>query len=287
MSIRKISLQSDNWRNQLEFLLSSLKWDGKRFRDEQGKVVTIETPEFTLRSDGVFLGKGVDPSAIPRDSVDVPREALNFLIATKIPINPDYRRMSIQERATAFTFGEITKQQVLQDTRTSLLKALSNGETFEMWKKQIGGKVKAEGWFSSSRTDKERNARLRGAFQDHMKIARAVGQWERGQRTKQFFPYYLYGRTTSTQARDEHLKFVGLLLPVDDAFWLIYFPPSDYSCKCSVRQITAAELKSRGGLSERPPIQYQTVRSKGQEFSVPKGTSPTFINPIASAQGRL
>ena len=37
----------------------------------------------------------------------------------------------------------------------------------------------------------------------------------------------------SVAPRDEHMKFYGIVRPIDDPFWTTHLPPSDWNCKCS------------------------------------------------------
>src|SRR5690606_37926146 len=79
----------------------------------------------------------------------------------------------------------------------------------------------------------------------------------RAQRTKKALPFFLYIRTSSRDPREEHLGWVGIVLPVDHPFWNTHFPPNGWQCKCQVRQITAREAKRLLGLTAEPGgIQY-------------------------------
>ena len=119
-----------------------------------------------------------------------------------------------------------------------------------------------------------------------MRSARAAGQWERIQRTKAGLPYLLYVRTASAHPREQHLAFVGIILPVDHPFWATHFPPNGWGCKCSVRQITRFEyerLAATGDyLLEPPTIETKPFinRRTGEVIHVPVGIDPGWhTNP--------
>lgn len=144
-----------------------------------------------------------------------------------------------------------------------------------------------------------------------MRTARAAGQWERIQRTKDTHPSLLYQLGPSKEHRPEHVEWHGLLLHVDDPFWREHFPPNGWGCKCWVRQVSrreAARLEKSGitapepkpvlgadGIptghvdqsrkvpvrTERPKAVYVDFKNKrtGVEERVPKGIDPGFHRP--------
>lgn len=117
-----------------------------------------------------------------------------------------------------------------------------------------------------------------------MRAARAAGQWQRIERTKQILPFILYVRTASIEPRPEHLAFEGIILPADDAFWRTHFPPNGWGCKCSVRQISAREATKLGYKPEDggPQIVWRQFLNKrtGELVKVPEGIDPGWqTNP--------
>lgn len=209
-----------------------------------------------------------------------------------------------EEHAYAFTVAKATETELLTTFKTSIGKAIANGQGFENWKKAIGAELSRIGWggprmvsdptgidpdrmvdFSSAR-------RLKTIFWSNMNAARAAGQWERAQRSKKVLPYILYVRTTSADPRPEHLTWAGIILPVDDPFWNTHWPPNGWLCKCQVRAITQREATS---LLDRAPdgkISYSDQvpdlgpdvvhrnRRTGELTSVPPGIDPGWhTNP--------
>ena len=75
------------------------------------------------------------------------------------------------------------------------------------------------------------------------RIERAAAQWQRIQRTKRAMPYLLYQLGPRREACGLHLKWDGVLLPVDDPWWKTHFPPNSSECKCWVRQISKYEYQ--------------------------------------------
>ncbi|TXI14238.1 MAG: DUF935 family protein [Pedobacter sp.] len=73
-----------------------------------------------------------------------------------------------------------------------------------------------------------------------------MGQkWLEIQEQKDVFPWLQYQTKGDGRVRAEHDRLNGIVLPADDAFWLAYYPPNGWRCRCSVKPLTDAQLKSR------------------------------------------
>lgn len=198
----------------------------------------------------------------------VPKEALDYFRAKGI--KPGFSHLDVwrEEHASAFTVAKAMEVDLLQDIRGELDRALAEGRTFEDFKKSLAPKLQEHGWWGKGEvidplTGKRRLAqlgsprRLRVIYETNMRTARAAGQWERIQRTKQSHPFLLYQLGPSREHRPEHVGFHGLLLPVDDPFWGTHMPPNGWGCKCRVRQISKVEAGrlERDGISAPEPEQ--------------------------------
>lgn len=203
-----------------------------------------------------------------------------------------------EEHAYAFTVAKAVDLELLTLFKTSIQRAIDKGEGFESWREKLIPELQALGWYGRRKVDDptgawkskivdfSRPARLENIFWSNVRSARAAGQWERIQRTKAGLPYLLYVRTASANPREQHLAFVGIMLPVDDSFWSTHFPPNGWGCKCSVRQIMRFEyqrLAATGDyLLEPPTIETRPFvnRRTGEIVHVPVGIDPGWgTNP--------
>ena len=158
-----------------------------------------------------------------------------------------------EEHAYKFTVAKAVELDVLNAFRSTMSQAIAEGKGYDSWKPLIEKELVKQGWWgprmvkdpSGQQPDRMVNfssdRRLKTTFWSNMNSARAAGQWERAQRSKQALPYVLYVRTTSADPRPEHLQWVGLILPIDDPFWTTHWPPNGWLCKCQVRMISARE----------------------------------------------
>lgn len=203
-----------------------------------------------------------------------------------------------EEHAYAFTVAKAVDLELLTLFQTSIQKAIQDGQGFETWRQGLIPELQRLGWYGKRQVDDPTGAwkskvvdfswpaRLQTIFWANVRPARAAGQWERIQRTKRGLPYLLYVRTASVEPRQQHLAWVGTILPVDHDFWKTHFPPNGWGCKCSVRQITRMEyerLKGQDGYSIEPPtieMRPWTNARTGEVTWVPVGIDPGWgTNP--------
>lgn len=190
--------------------------------------------------------------ATARGPGPVPQDALDFFKAKQLKVGFDYRDVWREEHAHAFTVAKMTQLSMLRDTQDSLAEALANGTTFRDWAKQIRPELERKGWWGVKEridplTGKKKLVqlgsvrRLKVIYNTNMRTARAAGQWQRIQRTKETLPYLLYQLGPSEHHREQHVAWEGLLLSADDGFWDTHMPPLGYGCKCWVRQVDRGE----------------------------------------------
>lgn len=194
----------------------------------------------------------------------VPAEVLRYFKQKDLKIGFDHRDVWNEEHDWAFSAAKIMRLDVLDMLHDEVTKAIEQGMPFKEFAKSIEPRMKALGWWEPHDVvDPETGkavtvnppARLRTIFATNMRTARAVGQWDRIQRTKRTRPYLLYQVGPSARHRDQHLGWHGVLLPADDAFWKVAFPPNGYGCKCSVRSVSQSEadnLEQNGVLAPNP-----------------------------------
>lgn len=71
-------------------------------------------------------------------------------------------------------------------------------------------------------------------------FAVAVGQmsskWKTIQENKKDLPLLKYLTVGDDRVRPAHRELDGIIKPVDDKFWDVYFPPNGWNCRCFVQQ---------------------------------------------------
>ncbi len=231
-----------------------------------------------------------------------PREALNYFRAKKLKPSFDYRDVWREEHASAFTVAKAMQIDILETIRDELDRSLAQGIPYEEFKKDLIPTLQKLGWWGKSEevdpaTGETQEVvlgtprRLKTIYQVNMRTARSAGQWQRAQRTKRSHQYLLYELGPSKEHRQEHLRWNGLLLPVDDPFWSTHMPTNGYGCKCRVRQVSRREyerlVKTGKYLTKAPQVKTREWVNKrtGETLQVPEGIDPGFdTNPGAVAR---
>lgn len=168
-----------------------------------------------------------------------------------------WRDVEPEEHAVSFTVAKAMRMDVLSSIRGAVQKALDEGETLETFRKNLTPELQRLGWWGSSlavdpatgeeklvRTGSPR--RLKTIYNANLRSARAAGQWDRIQRTKEALPYLTYRLGPSERHRPAHVAREGITLPVDHPFWETWYPPNGWGCKCWVRQVSRTEAEELG-----------------------------------------
>ena len=80
--------------------------------------------------------------------------------------------------------------------------------------------------------------------------------------------------------RPEHVCWNGTLLPADDPWWHGHFTPSGWGCRCWARQVSRAEARRLGGLSDPPAkeVREWTNPRTGKAMEVDRGLHPAWAS---------
>lgn len=224
----------------------------------------------------------------------VPKAAIRFLEAKGLRPAFSWLEVWREEHSYAFPVAKATQLDVLTSIKEELVKALAEGRTLAQFRNDLTPTLQRLGWWGRQRvtdplTGKEVSTqlgsprRLRTIYQTNMRTARAAGQWERIERTRQALPYLRYGLGPSERHRPLHESWDGKILPADDSWWSTHMPPNGWGCKCRVRQVSQAEMDRRGlAVSPSPKVRRVEWLNKrtGAVEMVPEGIDPGFdYNP--------
>lgn len=211
-----------------------------------------------------------------------PKEALRFFAAKGLKPGFSYLDVWRDAHKKAFTVAKVMELDLLADVKASIEGALRDGTPFEAWAKDIRPTLDQSGW-SAYGTEETAPRRLKTIYQTNMRMARAVGQQERIQRTKATLPFLKYELGPSEKHREEHVAWAEAptILPADDPWWEDHTPPLGYGCRCWVRQISTREALELGGQTEAPDDEAVdwTNPKTGQTEEIPAGVDPGFDYP--------
>lgn len=219
-----------------------------------------------------------------------PAEAIEYFRQKGFAIGFDHRDVWQEQHQAAFTVAKVMQQDILQDIRTEIDRALTDGTTLRDFQQRLMPALQAKGWWGRQFKDdpltgdtKEvqlgSTRRLKVIYDTNLRTAHSEGQWQRIQDRKESFPYLEYDGNNSENPRLQHSAWDGLTLPVDDLFWQDHMPVKAYGCKCRVIPRTARQIERSGKpVSESPvvpKIPYVNART-GEVQQVPAGVNPSF-----------
>lgn len=207
----------------------------------------------------------------------LPKEAIDYLKAKGLTPSTAYDTIFGEEHNLGFMVAGITSKSVLRDIRKSLMLALEKGVPFEQWAKEMRPTLTRLGWDSDTN---KAPYRIRTVYDTNMRVARAVGQWDRITKTQRALPFLKYMLGPSERHREEHVRFAGTTLPVGHPWWDEHFPPNGYGCKCWVQQLTKGQATQQG-VTKDPDDGVDTyVNRDGVGIQSPRGVQPGWgYNP--------
>jgi SPP1 gp7 family putative phage head morphogenesis protein len=205
------------------------------------------------------------------------------------------------EHARAFTVAKAMSREILEDIRAEVDRALAEGRTLAQFREALTPVLQAKGWWGRQEaTDPQTGEtrpvqlgsprRLRTIYEVNVRTAHQAGRWERIQRVKASMPYLRYTAVMDGRTRPEHRAWHGTVLPVDDPWWDVHYPPCGWNCRCTVTQMSERTLERRGyAVTERPaafPARPFTNRRTGEVTTVPGGIDPGWAYNVGKAGPR-
>lgn len=161
----------------------------------------------------------------------------------------------------AFVVAGAMKDALVKDFHEAVTRAIAEGGTLEDFRKDFDRIVASHGWSYKG----SRGWRSRTIYETNLSTAFSAGRWAQIQRLKAVRPYIRYITMADEHVRFSHRKLHDIVLPADHPFWLRWFPPNDWGCRCFVQSLSEADLK-RMKLKVTP------------DADLPKGTQKSKIN---------
>lgn len=195
----------------------------------------------------------------------VPRAVRKYLEEKGLKPSWDWDEVWQEEHAHAFTVAKAMAQDVLAALREAVDAAIEGGLPVGEFKKRVRDTLAQLGWWGVQNRKNPKSGeiekvelgtprRLKTIYITNARVARAVGQWQRIQATKDHRPYLIYELGPSEHHRPEHESWAGTILKVDDAAWNKMYPPNGWGCRCRVRQLSEAEADRKGGETDAPDV---------------------------------
>lgn len=177
---------------------------------------------------------------------------------------PDFEFVRQLQNSAKFFAARKTALQVIQ--LTALVGNPENGtrRSWAEYKKLAKGVV---GNYNQTWLKTEYDAAVRSA--------RAARQWKDFEKTKHLFPNLIYRKTVSANPDTEHLRYVGITLPMEHPFWNYHTPPLRWNCKCSLKNTDAEITAIPSNIDTTDPVEPAFQNNPGQTgelFNIPQTT---------------
>ena len=199
-----------------------------------------------------------------------------------------------QAHQTGFTVAQSAGFDILKDIHASLVRAMSEGWTFDRFRKELTPTLQARGWWGRAErvdplTGEAREVqlgsprRLRTIFDANLRVSAAQGDWERQRSVRDERPYLRYTALLDNRTRPQHRRWHGIILPIDHPWWETHYPPNGWRCRCKAMSVSEEDLEAEGWtVSEAPDegeIPWVNPRT-GEVLMVPRGIDPGWAyNP--------
>jgi len=174
-----------------------------------------------------------------------------------------------------FMVAGAMQEELLEDMRTAVDKAIAEGITLRDFRKEFDTIVEKYGWAYKG----GRNWRTKVIFDTNVRTAYQSGRYK--QMTDPDVvaarPFWQYRHSGSINPRPQHLAWDGKVLAHDDPWWDTHYPPNGWGCNCKVVTLSGRDLARLGkkGPDKAPKINYRDwTDSKGKTHQVPDGIDP-------------
>lgn len=210
-----------------------------------------------------------------------PAAALDYFRAKGFSINPDgWAAVEAATHAKAFTVARVAALDVLQDIKTAVDKALSDGTTFAEFQQRLMPLLKTKGWWGK---DPETGAqlgsphRLSTIFRTNLQTSYMEGRWRGIMENVDDRPWFQYVAILDSRTRPMHRLLNGKVFRYDDPFWRRIRPPISWNCFLPDTEITgcveyglksfysgkAIKITTRSGMSLSVTPNHPIYTSRG------------------------
>lgn len=184
-----------------------------------------------------------------------PAEAVDFLRQKDLLPSVEWHTVLDDAHNHAFVVAHLTRLDVLEEIRTSLVEALAKGATFDQWFKGLKPVLQAKGWWGKDFVNAAGAARavetgsprrLETIYRTNLQSAYMAGRRAQMLEAVDTHPYWRYVAVMDARTRPSHRALHGRVMAAGDGAWDTVFPPCGFNCRCRAVPMTAGAVE-RGG----------------------------------------
>lgn len=166
-------------------------------------------------------------------------EAMQYAQLKKIVLPDEFYSLDLRTRQYASTVSFLTSLEQINTVMHAVNKSIADGSTFNDFQKLV---AESEIILPESYLD--------NVFRTNIQSAYAHGRWQQQQRNKAARPYLMYSAIDDSRVRPSHIAMNRIIRHIDDPFWLIWYPPNGFRCRCTVIALTEKQALKYGITSD-------------------------------------
>lgn len=158
--------------------------------------------------------------------------------------------LRLGDHAHGFMVAGLARQDVLDDMRDAITRAIRDGETLEDFRARFDDIVRGR-WegFTGDGSARGRAWRTRIIYQTNLRTSYMAGRWE----TLRKFPFLRYNHHTLLNPREQHLAWDDLIIATNDPWWAVHYPPNGWGCRCDATGVSDQRLRALGRKADGAP----------------------------------
>lgn len=162
-------------------------------------------------------------------------EAISFAVSRKVVLPDEFYSLDLKTRQMATTVSFLSGIEQIETVIKSVNQVLIDGGTFNDFKKLVEENeiILSEPY-------------LKNVFRTNIQTAYGHGRWQQQQRNKTNRPYLMYVAINDSRVRPSHLVLNRIIRHIDDPFWLTYYAPWDFMCRCTIIALTEEQALKYG-----------------------------------------
>ncbi|MDS7929617.1 phage minor head protein [Acinetobacter sp. V102_4] len=183
-----------------------------------------------------------------------PRKAIEYLEQKQLMPSQDWWQVQGNAHNKAFVIAQMTRMDLLEEIRQSLLDAQKNGWDLKKWSEVVEPKMRQRGWWGKQdilTEDGQRTVqlgnpyRLKTIYQTNMAQAYEAGRqaviWD----DNPLFPYVQYSAILDNRTRPSHQALHGVVMHKNDPAWQYIAPKNGYNCRCTVIELMEGDVQGQ------------------------------------------
>lgn len=178
---------------------------------------------------------------------DLPFKEQVAFFAQKVRLpTQSYKDLTAAQHDKAFVVAGAMKADLLQDLYEAVQKAITDGESIGQFRgrfDEIVTKRGRTGWTGSD-TAEGKAWRTQIIYSTNLRTSHAAGRWQQmtDPTMLKLRPYWQYRHVTIENPRINHKRLNNLVLPADDSWWRVNYPPNGWGCHCYVITLSRSDM---------------------------------------------